>query len=159
MRLPFFESIRPGSCRPVPGSCRASTRTGKPGRRTAPWDDGDDGVLGAGSLAAGTGFRTDLPKPSAGSLLQSAVAWPAKSPPRFDSSPPEALWWKKGRQPYKPVKHRGQTVQNDDIQEQFNDAVAAGDRRLAERIARIWLLRLQTVATMPRKSPAPLPML
>ncbi len=28
-----------------------------------------------------------------------------------------------------------------DIQEQFNDAVAAGDRRLAERIARIWLLR------------------
>jgi hypothetical protein len=49
-------------------------------------------------------------------------------------------------------------VQNDDIQEQFNDAVAAGDRRLAERIARIWLLRLQTAATMPRKSPAPLPM-
>ncbi len=45
-------------------------------------------------------------------------------------------------------------MQNDDIQEQFNDAVAAGDRRLAERIARIWLLRLQTAATMPRKSPA-----
>jgi hypothetical protein len=64
----------------------------------------------------------------------------------------------KGGQPHKPVKHRGQTVQNDDIQEQFTDAVAAGDRRLAERIARIWLLRLQTAATMPRKSPAPLPM-
>ena len=34
-------------------------------------------------------------------------------------------------------------MENDDIQEQFNDAVAAGDYRLAERIARIWLLRLQ----------------
>jgi hypothetical protein len=50
-------------------------------------------------------------------------------------------------------------MQNDDIQEQFNDAVAAGDRRLAERIARIWLLRLQTATTMVRKSPAPLPTL
>src|SRR6266513_6146679 len=93
----------------------------------------------------------------AGSLLQSSVAWPARSPPRFDSSPPEALWWKKGGRPHKPVKHRGQTVQNDDIQEQFNDAVAAGDRRLAERIARIWLLRLQTATMTLRKSPAPLP--
>jgi hypothetical protein len=50
--------------------------------------------------------------------------------------------WKKRRAPT-PVKHRGQTMQNDDIQEQFNEAVAAGDYRLAERIARIWLLRLQ----------------
>jgi hypothetical protein len=51
-------------------------------------------------------------------------------------------------------------VQNDDIQEQFNDAVAAGDRRLAERIARIWLLRLQTARmTALAKSPAPLPTL
>jgi hypothetical protein len=65
----------------------------------------------------------------------------------------------KGGHPHKPVKRRGQTMQNDDIQEQFNDAVAAGDRRLAERIARIWLLRLQTATTMVRKSPAPLPTL
>ncbi len=48
-------------------------------------------------------------------------------------------------------------MQNDDIQEQFNDAVTAGDRRLAERIARIWLLRLQTATMTLRKSPAPLP--
>jgi hypothetical protein len=34
-------------------------------------------------------------------------------------------------------------MQNDDIQEQFNSAVAAGDYRLAERSALIWLLRLQ----------------
>ena len=66
----------------------------------------------------------------------------------------------KSGQPHKPVKHRGQTVQNDDIQEQFNDAVAAGDRRLAERIARIGLLRLQTARmTALAKSPAPLPTL
>jgi len=49
-------------------------------------------------------------------------------------------------------------MQNDDIQEQFNDAVAAGDYRLAERIARIWLLRLQATEMLP-KSPAPLPTL
>ena len=110
------------------------------------------------SLEGGMGdfpaHAVDAAQHAGNGRLQSSVAWPAKSPPRFDSSPPEALWWKKGGQPYKPVKHRGQTVQNDDIQEQFNDAVAAGDRRLAERIARIWLLRLQTAATMPRKSPA-----
>lgn len=60
---------------------------------------------------------------------------------RFDSSPPAAL--RLGGHPHTPVKRRGQTMENDDIQEQFNDAVAAGDYRLAERIARIWLLRLQ----------------
>jgi hypothetical protein len=60
--------------------------------------------------------------------------------------PPLPYAWIKDGYPHKSVKRRGQTVQNDDIQEQFNDAVAAGDYRLAERIARIWLLRLQ--ATM-----------
>jgi len=64
---------------------------------------------------------------------------------------------KTGTHTHKLVKRRGQTVQNDDIQEQFNDAVTAGDRRLAERIARIWLLRLQTATMTLRKSPAPLP--
>jgi hypothetical protein len=41
-------------------------------------------------------------------------------------------------------------MQNDDIQEQFNGAVAAGDYRLAERIARIWLLRLQATTNNER---------
>jgi hypothetical protein len=41
-------------------------------------------------------------------------------------------------------------MQNDDIQEQFNDAVATDDYRLAERIARIWLLRLQATTNNER---------
>ena len=50
-------------------------------------------------------------------------------------------------------------MQNDDIQEQFNDAVAASDYRLAEQIARIWLLRLQATTMMLPKSPTPRPTL
>src|SRR6266542_3519699 len=64
------------------------------------------------SLEGGMGdfpaHAVDAAQHAGNGRLQSSVAWPAKSAPRFDSAPPEAL----SGQPYKPVKHRGQTVQN-----------------------------------------------